>query len=238
MSLSQSALLVVLIMINFSCSKNEADPQEAEARKLRSLEILKAENVPVIAHLPTIDSEANSTRRTTEEVAIRAMALCIVAVKGEGLEQEIIDRLINDFELMDAFTPREKKFLTAPNPDTHTKTQFVWRYEDYWVLLWALGYVDELKRPDSICDVETAISILRDKGRKQFIKNAKLRPQGELLDATDLIYRYHWAVVDARINQRPAPANLDGGVVMERHYVLNWLTGQGGQTWDDISTDT
>lgn len=226
------------MMINLSCSQNEADPHEAEARKARSLEILKAENVPVIAHLPTIETAANSTRRTTEEVAVRAMALCVVAAKGEGLEQETVDRLINDFELTNAFTPLEKKFLSASNPDEHTKTQFVWRYEDYWVLLWALGFVDELKRPDGICDVETAITFLRDNGREGFLKKAKLRSQGEILDAADLIYRYHWAVVDARINQRPAPAKLDGGVVMERHYVLNWLTSRGGQTWDDISTDT
>lgn len=226
------------MMINLSCSQNEADPHEAEARKARSLEILKAENVPVIAHLPTIETAANSTRRTTEEVAVRAMALCVVAAKGEGLEQETVDHLINDFELTNAFTPLENKFLSASNPDEHTKTQFVWRYEDYWVLLWALGFVDELKRPDGICDVETAITFLRDNGREGFLKKAKLRSQGEILDAADLIYRYHWAVVDARINQRPAPAKLDGGVVMERHYVLNWLTGRGGQTWDDISTDT
>jgi hypothetical protein len=53
-----------------------------------------------------------------------------------------------------------------------------------------------------------------------------------------LIYRYHWATTDARIKSQPAPVKLEGGVVQERHYVLNWLIGYLNQEWDDISTDT
>src|SRR5262245_58556532 len=70
---------------------------EAQARKDRSIAILKSEKVPFIEHLPLIDTEAESTRRTTEQVATRAMALCIVAVKGEGLEQEFVDQLIDKY---------------------------------------------------------------------------------------------------------------------------------------------
>ena len=67
---------------------------------------------------------------------------------------------------------------------------------------------------------------------------ARLRPQAEILDAADLIYRYNWAATDARINGRSAPAGLDGSVIYERHYALNWLIGYLDLPWDDISTDT
>lgn len=231
-------LIVSLILFCIGCSKNMSDPQEAQNRKERSITILKEENVPFIDHLPLIVNESESTRRTTEEVAIRAMALCIVSAKGEGLDQETVNHLIADFQLADAFTPKENAFIADPNPDQHTKTQFVWRYEDYWVLLWALGFVDTLERPDHICDVKKAIPFLRDNGRDRFLKKAKLRPQSELLDAADLTYRYHWAVVNARVKKETVPAKLDSGVVMERHYVLNWLIQSGNQDWDDISTDT
>ena len=211
---------------------------EAETRKDRSIAILKAENVPFLEHLPLIATEAESTRRTTEQVATRAMALCIVAVKGEGLEQEIIDQLIDDYKLASAFTPKEKEFIENPHPTQHDRIQFAWRYECYWVMLWALGYIDKLERPDKICDVKLAVSFLRKNGRAGFLKKSKLRSQSEILDAADLIYRYHWAVVDARVNNRDAPAGLDGGVVMERHHALNWLIGYMDQEWDDVSTDT
>ena len=42
---------------------------EAESRKARSIAILKAEKVPVLEDLPLIETEAESTRRTTEQVA-------------------------------------------------------------------------------------------------------------------------------------------------------------------------
>lgn len=79
---------------------------------------------------------------------------------------------------------------------------------------------------------------LRDLGTEGLRKKARLRPQADILDACDLIYRYHWAVVDARLKNAPAPAGLDSGVVYERHYALNWLVGYMDQDWDDISTDT
>ncbi len=211
---------------------------EARTRKARSIAILKSEDVPVIDHLPVIEVETGSTRRPTRQVATRAMALCLVAAKAEGLEQEIIDRLITEYDLASEFTPNEKEFIGNPEPTEHERIQFLWRYECYWVLLWSLGYVDTLERPDTICDVEQAVSILVDKGRNGFLENARLRPQSEILDAADLIYRYHWAVVDARINNREGPAGLDAGIVMERHYALNWLIGYMDQEWDDVSTDT
>jgi hypothetical protein len=211
---------------------------EAQARKGRSIEILKAGDVPFFEHLPVIESESESTRRTTEEVSARAMALCIVALKGEGLEQAITDKLIEEYKVAASFTPKEKQFISNPNPSQHDRIQFTWRYECYWVMLWALGFIEKLERPDRICDVRLAVSCLRENGRDGFLQKARLRTQGEILDAADLIYRYHWAVVDARINGREAPAGLDGGVVMERHYALNWLIGYMDEEWDEISTDT
>lgn len=162
---------------------------EALSRKGRSIAILKAENVPLIEHLPVIETETESLRRSADQVAERAMALCIVAAKGEGVEQKIIDQLIDEYQLATVLTPNERDFIKNPNPSQHERVQFVWRYECYWVMLWALGFTDKLERPDQICDVKRAVTILRDNGREGFLRKAKLRPQSEILDAADLIYR-------------------------------------------------
>lgn len=79
---------------------------------------------------------------------------------------------------------------------------------------------------------------MRDRSTEQFIAEASLRPLAQVLDEADLIVRYHWAAVDARINRKPCPAGVDPGVVYERHYALNWLIGYGNQAWDDVATDT
>ena len=72
-----------------------------------------------------------------------------------------------------------------------------------------------------------------------FMAQAKLRDIASILDEADLIYRYHWACVDARLKQAPMPAGLNPSVVMERHAALNWLIDNDGQDdWDnpDVST--
>ena len=68
---------------------------------------------------------------------------------------------------------------------------------------------------------------------------AKLRPRRELLDQADLIYRLHWACVDARVMGMPAPQVLEDGVVMERHRALFWLAGCDEMCgWDDVDLST
>ncbi len=220
--------------------KREAPKTSKEAleRKERSAKILQQEGVLTIAHLPVIEDSIEAKARTKEEIAHRAIAVCITAVKGEGLNQATIDGLVKKFGADKFFSPKEAAFIKNPKPSQQDRVQFSWRYECLWVLLWSLGYVEPLDRPAGVCDVPKAVGFLRDRDTAQFIKDANLRPLSEILDQADLIYRYHWAVVDARLKKREAPGKLDAGVVQERHYVLNWLIGYMEQEWDEISTDT
>jgi len=212
--------------------------QEALQRKARSEARLESESVPLNRHLPFIDTESEVSGHTQEEVALRALCLLLVAVKGEGLEQEIVERIVEDYELGPHFTPKERAFVANPEPSEHERIQFCWRYEAAWVLLWALGYVESLGKPTHICDVGYAVEQMKERSTETFVAESRLRSLAEILDEADLIYRYHWAVVDARLKQQPAPAELEPGVTMERHYALNWLIGYMDQAWDDISTDT
>ena len=210
----------------------------ALTRKKRSEAILKSEGVPFISHLPVVEDEATASFRTAEEVSWRAMALCLVASKGEGLAQEQVRRIVDQYELEQALTTKERKFIFDDAPSDSDRTQHVWRYEGYWVLLWALHYVVDLERPDHFCDVARAVKVMKERSAQEFITAAQLRRHNDILDATDLIYRYDWACVDARLKSEDPPAGLNAGVVWERHYALNWLVGYMDQEWDDISTDT
>ena len=207
-------------------------------RKNRSIARLKSEGVPVIDHLPVIEADSKARLRSLEDIANRAMSLLVVALKGEGLEQPIVEDLVERYRLEPHLSPNEKTFLADASPSDHDRVQFSWRYEGACTLLWALSYIEDLGKPDSICDVAGAVTILNDRTAEQFVKDAKLRPASEILDQADLIYRYHWAVVDARINGREAPAGLEPGVTLERHHALNWLIRYMDQDWDDVSTDT
>lgn len=218
--------------------KAKPPSHEATERKQRSVERLKKEGVPTIEHLPVIGDSTEAKRRTTEEIAHRAIAIVIAAVKGEGLDQATVDSLVKKYGAEKFFSPEELAFIKDAKPTRPDRIKFSWRYECAWVLLWSLGYVETLTKPEGICDVPKLVGILKDRDTAQFIKDAKLRPFDQILDQADLIYRYHWATTDARIKGQPAPAKLEGGVVQERHYALNWLIGYMDEEWDDISTDT
>lgn len=210
---------------------------EAIERKKRSEALLRSENVPINEQLPYIESEKEAKTRTKEEIAYRAMSLLVVAAKGEGLEQSMVDTIVKDYGLEKHLSPAEKKFLSNKSPSETDRTQFTWRYEAAWALLWSLGYVEQLT-PSSVCDVPRAVNFMKDRTAAEFIAQSKLRPMSEILDEADRIYRYHWAVVDAKLKKSNAPAGLNPDVTQERHYALNWLIGYMDQEWDDVSTDT
>jgi hypothetical protein len=227
-------------MLNIFRKKKENKDQNDDAliRKTFNENLLSTKNIPVNKWLPVIESEEEVTIPSVDVIGRRAIALCLVAVKGEGLEHEKVLELLDKYEIRDYLTPKESAFLVNDQPTQNDRIQFHWRYECYWVLLWALGYIDDLGEPTVICDVQKAVGFLSGRSSQQFIAEARLRSTKEILDMADLIFRYHWAVRDASIKGKEIPGNLDPGVVMERHYALNWLIGYMDQDWDDIGTDT
>lgn len=218
-----------------------------EERKARSIELLREQGIPYIEHLPVIVGDEAAVIRSKDEIVQRAIALCLIAVYAGGVaengnvqeEREFIEGITRHFGAATFFTEKERKLLDDPRPDKKNTIQMVWMYECYWVLLWALGYKQELEFPDRICDVGTAIAALRNAGDYDtFYQNAVVRSKHEILDQADLIYRYDWACVDARIHNRMVAGGLNDEVVLERHRVLNWLVRYGEDDWDDVQTDT
>jgi hypothetical protein len=177
---------------------NDGVSAEAIDRKLRSEAILRAEGVPFFAALPVIETTAEALKRPKKEVALRALCLLLVAAKGEGLD-DVVERVLKSYELRPHLTPKELAFVLDTSPSQHDRIQFIWRYEAGWTLLWALGFVVQLGKPVHPGDVEFAVRTMTGTTTSQFIEDSELRPIADILDQVDLIYRYHWAVRNARI---------------------------------------
>jgi hypothetical protein len=218
--------------------RTRAPSAEGLDRKMRSIARLKAEGVPTIDHLPVIETVGEAKLRSADEIARRALALVVVALKGEGADQALVNKVAADLGVDADLSPKERAFLGNAAPSKNELLQFEWRYEALHVLLWAIGFVDKLERPDRTVDVQATVKLFVDNKRAGLMAKARLRPAAEILDAADLIYRYHWATSEAELKGQPAPAGLDSDVVLERHHALNWLIGYAGQAWDDVSTDT
>ena len=210
----------------------------ARKRQQRSERILAKEGVPVNASLRSLAPGHDALQRSVAEVASRAMCLIAVAMKGEGRGMPTVLRLIRDYGLARHLSAMEREFIKNPAPGKRDSDRFSWRYEAAWTLLWALGFVEILGRPDRACDVARLIAAMRDRSPERFIGAASLRDMAQILDQADLVYRYHRAVIDALVARKRPPAGLSPNVTDERHYALQWLIGRANRGWDEVTTES
>ncbi|BAV08066.1 hypothetical protein FLA_4099 [Filimonas lacunae] len=217
----------------------EATPEQRERRN-KSEDICKAHDVPVYVNPNSlfVETDEKVTIRSKDEVVDRALALLYIGLKSEGLEQKYLDQIEKEYGIKQKLSEKEKDYAFAPNATEQQKTDANWRYESLHVMLWALGFIDQLVYPDQMCDVASDVKIIHGLSEKQFRDKARLRSKSEILDQADLILRLDWACVSAKVANKPAPGHLDKSVVYERHYSLNWLINYLNQYWDDVSADT
>lgn len=217
-------------------------PVEAWERKARTDAFLDTQGLQVPLHLPPVVSETELRLRRPQEVAGRALALFLVAVRSESVatnEPISVAQLEEKFPVsLPHLTPVERAFLNTETPSATETTQFSWRYESLFLLEWALGLTASLPFPNTICDVPLTARTIASSNSEELFRSAKLRPANEILDALDLHYRLHWLVRQAQVEEKPVPAGLEGGVILERHYALNWLVCFEDSEWDDVDTPT
>lgn len=235
------AALEVQVNASFSDGQRALITPDQTDRKERNEAFLVSRNIKVNKYLPCIESEAATTIRSAHAVAERVTALAVtnLVATNQFTGEEAIHYL-DQYQLSSLMTPKEKAFLA--NPSDQQKVQETWKCEGIYVLLWAMGKVDELPFPDALCNlsnispVDYPVIPGRDPvGYIQAIDT--IRSKHEIMNANDLYYRFYWTCVDARLNGRDA-GDLIGSVVYERLYALNWLIGYLDLAWDDVSCDT
>ena len=209
-------------------------------RKRKTEAILTKKGVPDLSELPAIESEEETQLRTAEEVGIRIA--CLFLVVGHAFEPSMEDfkEYLVEHKLWDHLTPRETAFMSNPSPDRQDVTEFTWRSEALFLLMWAAGLFEELPWPDTQSDTDEIVSKFPDYDQSPwpFIRDLKLRPKSEILDASDLLYRLHWATRSVESEDDSPLAGLEEGVVQEWHHAINWVTKYEGLDWDEVTTDT
>ncbi len=227
---------------------DRTEMEEDRKRKERSIKILKEKEIPYLEHMRVSAYEADSRIPSKEEILHRLVAVFAACIKSEvytcgeyedceGKTKEMLGALEELYQYSDHLSEEEKEYLADVSPDSSAHSKFNWRYEGCAVLLWALSLM-ELKPPAEYCDVAGIGAILWENDLDSLMKQAVLRDREEILDMQDLVYRYDWACVEARIRRQEIPA-LDGEIIYEWHYALNWLTSVDGITdWDRVSART
>jgi hypothetical protein len=208
-------------------------------RKNRTEEFLQRLKIPINANLPMIEEESETRIRDSKNIARRILILTYLNVFAEGGDKkEIIDFLVSE-NLWEHVSPNEQSLFNSDHLNPEDKINISWRSEAIWFLLWAIQKVEPLDLPVEQCEIPDILSLLPDffGSTGEFINQAVVRNKQEILDQSDLIYRLHWATRDAKLNNKPNPADLHNSIVVERHYAVNWLTYYAND-WDDVTTDT
>jgi hypothetical protein len=210
---------------------------EQQTRKERTEAFLKERGIAINVHLPVGPEVAAIQLQDTSAMLERAYALTLIAAKGEGAEQEGLDRARAALHI-GGFSPYEETIYHTPVLNDQERANAVWRYESLNTILWALGLLESLPYPDTICNVSHIVGLMIKNSREVLAAKVAVRSTEEIVDALDMIYRMNWACVNARVKGEAVGGGIDPSVVFERHYALNWITREGGEDWDDIATNT
>jgi hypothetical protein len=230
--------------------------ERQRARARRSFAELKKRSAPVFSGPLFVDDENKVKIQMPSEVARRLMVLWAVELRAEGIPKTEALGLVEQLDLWKSVSPLEKAFLENDYPSPDECRQLVWRLESIWVLLWALGHIEQLDWPSGMCDVPTLVELVKPhEANQSFIASARLRTASDILDAQDLTMRIHWAIRNAYSHENGMiPEELDWspnseyipvtmcaavGVVEQRHHTLNWLVNfLDPVDWDSVDTPT
>jgi len=212
----------------------------AQTRKARTEALLQREGIPFLPSLPCIESAQAIRLRSANETGIRIA--CLFGAVGSAYDpgHSVYKDYLRSNDLWEHLTPNECDFLSNDTPDEKSLVNFTWRCESIFLLMWATRLFDDLSLPRHETDPGDIVARFPavDCSPWPFIRGLRLRKKSELLDASDLLYRVHWATRQARCENQPPPGGLNSGAVQEWHHAINWLTRYGDCEWDDVPTDT
>ncbi|MCZ8260758.1 MAG: DUF4272 domain-containing protein [Beijerinckiaceae bacterium] len=210
---------------------------EWSIRKSRSIALLREQNIPYIEHLPEIESEEEAVLRNSEEIVERIRCLFSVFLAVNRNDHPHARAIVEKHKLKSRLSRREQGILTFDLLTEADLADLSWGCESLVALGWSLGAIDVMPPPTNGIGPDY-LALGWSLISEDSWSGTTLRPLSDILDQRDLYYRYHWAVRDSWLKERPAPAGLIAGVVAERHRAFNWLTSDEWDDWDKVTTDT
>lgn len=219
-------------------------PESPEQRRAKNNEFIKSQGIKCYENLPVTSDAEEAKPKSLEEIAARAYScfwvIQIACDVNNGVYEDSVDYfkpLLEKRGLMGYLNTKEKRFLDG----TYTLQDAFdmdWAYEALYSLLYALGFVEEIRNASTVCDSYSVIKTVNSSPTlKDFIGRCALRSNSELLEALDLYYRYDWAITEKRLDPATPTGNLNASVVIERRRGLEWIFADEAD-WYDISMDT
>lgn len=209
--------------------------EEDEKRRERSIEKIRAENLPYIEKMHSNISEAKAAIPSKETIIRRAVAMLLTGVASELYYEKALDakeviesgmRIYNEkYQVKDVLSENEKYYLRFFGGTEKENTEYNWRYETSAMLLWALSLynIPDLK---TLCNVPEIGKFVRSENLKTLAEKSEIRLKEEIMDMLDYLYRLNWSAVEMRIH----PERYEGenfpyneSIIHFRRLALEWL---------------
>lgn len=214
-------------------------PKNVLDRKSKSLIELEKIGFKFHSDLPIIQLDEKTALKSAQDISNRAYILYVLSlVANNEVEADEAAVYFEAYSIFFHLTPKEISFLK--NPTLELKNAYTWRVECIYIFLWALGKVDQVVAPNSLCDQNVIKDVFFYEGLlmspNRFVSKSKtMRSKEEILDMIDLYLRINWKCIETKLDGQVLKL-VNQKVVFERLYALQWITNHH-MIWDDMPTD-
>jgi Domain of unknown function (DUF4272) len=183
------------------------------------------------------ESNYKTNVRHPYEVAQRVLA--ILAVLDRTFSQDAAPTLewVYSYGIDRYFSTAERDFYFARDVTEEERVNFSWLAESLAMMLWSLGYVDDLPPLDrrfNPTDIPYLYNITNSTA--QFLGDACLRHPDALTIAEEQHCQAHWQAMHAETSTRAISCAIDPEIIYERRYAISWLVGWG-ESWENVPLD-
>lgn len=198
----------------------------------KNINLLKEKNIPFIEHMKAIPFNSCTNLREKTEIIDRmlsdyAIATCaLYALEGnENRLGNIIKKMDSNLCILKVLTKEDTDFLMAMESKKVSKQGLqdaTWAFEECAMLMWTLGLIDK-PNSDKECNVEQLDKFFFNiKSYDELSSQCSIKSKEEILEQADLLFRYHWACRETRMQGKQLP-QLNEMIVQEQRRALEWI---------------
>lgn len=198
----------------------------------KNINILKEKSIPFIEHMKAIPFNSCTNLRSKEEIVNRmladyAIATCaLYSLEGKAnIITSVINQMNEKLNIKSALAPEDTNFLNAMSEQKVSKQGLqdaTWAFEECAMLMWTLGIIDKPKS-DKECNVGQLDEFFFNiKSYDELLSKCMLKTKEEILEQADLLFRYHWACRETRMQGKQLP-QLNEMIVQEQRRALEWV---------------
>lgn len=160
------------------------------------------------------------------EVAQRVLAILAILDRTYTIEASPALEWVYAYGVHRHFSEAEKEFYFTKEVSKQERETFSWLTESLAVLMWSMGYLEDLPPLHQRFDLATMPYLDHiTSSTAQFLADACLRHADALMIAEEQHYHAHWQIMNAESSMDLITNKISPEIIYERRYAFSWLVG-------------